>query len=241
MGKVDPRSDEGKFLGYPPFSCAFRVFNKCTLCVEESVHVVFDDSNLSLQLSVEDPPSHPPQNSPSSPSTIEESTPSPKKSIALLEKVIVPREWRYSASYPNGFIIGSSMDRMQTRASLKKQVSIALVSQMEPKKVDEALKDESWVNVMKEELEQFNHSDAWTLVEKPKNCSIIGTKWVFQNKMDENRNMIRNKARLVAPVARLESIRIFLAYAFFYHFKLFQVDVKNAFLNGFIKENFFVK
>ncbi|GJW68807.1 copia protein [Tanacetum coccineum] len=83
---------------------------------------------------------------------------------------------------------------------------------------------------------------------------IIGTKWVFRNKLDENGVVSRNKARLVtqgynqqegidydetyAPVARLESIRILLAYACALDFKLFQMDVKSAFLNGFINEEF---
>ncbi|GJY96389.1 copia protein [Tanacetum coccineum] len=82
--------------------------------------------------------------------------------------------------------------------------------------------------------------------------TIIGTKWVFRNKLDENGVVSRNKARLVtqgynpqegidydetyAPVARLESIRILLAYACALDFKLFQMDVKSAFLDGFINE-----
>ncbi|GJS77981.1 copia protein [Tanacetum coccineum] len=86
--------------------------------------------------------------------------------------------------------------------------------------------------------------------------TIIGTKWVFRNKLDENGIVSRNKARLVAqgynqqegidydetyaPVARLESIRILLAYACALDFKLFQMDVKSAFLNGFINEEVYV-
>ncbi|GJY65587.1 retrovirus-related pol polyprotein from transposon TNT 1-94 [Tanacetum coccineum] len=85
---------------------------------------------------------------------------------------------------------------------------------------------------------------------------IIGTKWVYRNKLDENGIVTRNKARLVAqgynqqegidydetyaPVARLESIRILLAYACALDFKLFQMDVKSAFLNGFINEEVYV-
>ncbi|GKA96345.1 copia protein [Tanacetum coccineum] len=86
--------------------------------------------------------------------------------------------------------------------------------------------------------------------------TIIGTKWVFKNKLDENDVVSRNKARLVAqgynqqegiyfdetyaPVARLESIRILLAYACAHDFKLYQMDVKSAFLNGFINEEVYV-
>ena len=90
---------------------------------------------------------------------------------------------------------------------------------------------------MQEELNQFERNNVWTLVSRPKNYSIIGTKWVFRNKLDEHKNVIRNKARLVAkgynqeeeidfdetfvPVARLEAIRLLLAYACFIKFKLF--------------------
>ncbi|GJT27699.1 retrovirus-related pol polyprotein from transposon TNT 1-94 [Tanacetum coccineum] len=86
--------------------------------------------------------------------------------------------------------------------------------------------------------------------------TIIGTKWVYRNKLDENGVVTRNKARLVAqgynqqegidydktyaPVARLESIRILLAYACALDFKLYQIDMKSAFLNGFINEEVYV-
>ncbi|GJW56078.1 retrovirus-related pol polyprotein from transposon TNT 1-94 [Tanacetum coccineum] len=127
---------------------------------------------------------------------------------------------------------------------------------IEPKNVNEALGDESWIVAMQEELNQFIANDVWELVPQPKNMTIIGTKWVFRNKLDENGIVSRNKARLVAqgynqqegidydetyaPVARLESIRILLAYACALDFKLFQMDVKSAFLNGFINEEVYV-
>ncbi|GJS55855.1 retrovirus-related pol polyprotein from transposon TNT 1-94 [Tanacetum coccineum] len=118
-----------------------------------------------------------------------------------------------------------------------------------------ALKDESWVISMQEELNKFISNDVWELVPNPKDM-IIGTKWVFRNKLDENGVVSRNKARLVAqrynqqegidydetyaPVARLESIRILLAYACALDFKLFEMGVKNAFLNGFINEEVYL-
>ncbi|GKB75426.1 retrovirus-related pol polyprotein from transposon TNT 1-94 [Tanacetum coccineum] len=87
----------------------------------------------------------------------------------------------------------------------------------------------SWIVAMQEELNQFVANDVWELVPQPRNMKIIGTKWVFRNKLDENDIVSRNKARL-------ESIRILLAYAYALDFKLFQMDVKSAFLNGFINE-----
>ncbi|GJV83845.1 retrovirus-related pol polyprotein from transposon TNT 1-94 [Tanacetum coccineum] len=114
---------------------------------------------------------------------------------------------------------------------------------IEPKNVNEALGDESWVIAMQEELNQFVANDVWDLVPLPMSQTFIGTKWDFKNKLDENGIVSRNKARLVAqgynqqegidydetyaPVARLESIRILLAIACANDFKLYQMDVKS--------------
>ena len=134
----------------------------------------------------------------------------------------------------------------------------AYISLVEPKKVFEALEDSDWLEAMHDELNNFKRNKVWTLVEKPKGCrNVIGTKWIFKNKQDEFGNVVRNKARLVAqgfsqvegidfgetyaPVARLESIRILLAYASHHNFKLQQMDVKSAFLNGPLHEEVYVK
>ncbi|GJU60828.1 uncharacterized mitochondrial protein-like protein [Tanacetum coccineum] len=103
-----------------------------------------------------------------------------------------------------------------------------------------------------EELLQFKLQEVWTLVDLPNGKRAIGSKWVFRNKKDERGIVIRNKARLVAqgytqeegidydevfaPVARIEAIRLFLAYALFKDFVVYQMDVKSAFLYGKIKE-----
>ena len=73
-----------------------------------------------------------------------------------------------------------------------------LVSEIEPKNIDEALLDNDWILAMEEELNQFTRNDVWILVPCPKNKSIIRTRWVFRNKLDEARKVVRNKARLVA-------------------------------------------
>ncbi|GJY07404.1 retrovirus-related pol polyprotein from transposon TNT 1-94 [Tanacetum coccineum] len=109
---------------------------------------------------------------------------------------------------------------------------------------------------MQEELNQFITHDVLELVSQLRNMTIIGTKWVLRNKLDKNGIVSRNKARLVSQgynqqegidydetytsVARLESIRILLAYACALDFELFQMDVKSAFLNGFINEEVYV-
>ena len=155
-------------------------------------------------------------------------------------------------------IIGEISEGVRTRRQLANQISYTCyTSQIEPKKVDEALSDEYWVLAMQEELNQFERNEVWTLVPRPKNTNVIGTKWVFRNKSDEDGNIVRNKARLVAqgysqiegidfeetfaPVARLESIRLLLSISCVYKFKLHQMDVKSAFLNGYLHEEVFVE
>jgi hypothetical protein len=109
---------------------------------------------------------------------------------------------------------------------------------------------------MQEELNNFTRNEVWHLVPRP-NQNVVRTQWVFRNKQDEHGVVIRNKARLVAKgysqvegldfneiyalVARLESIRILLAYATYHGFKLYPMDVKSSFLNGPIKEEVYVE
>nr|GFA20255.1 hypothetical protein [Tanacetum cinerariifolium] len=108
------------------------------------------------------------------------------------------------------------------------------LSQEEPKRVHQALKDPSWIEAMQEELLQFKLQKVWILVDLPYGKRAIGTKWVYKNKKDKRGIVVRNKARLVArghtqeegidyeeffaPVARIEAIRLFLAYASFMGF-----------------------
>ncbi|GJW21834.1 putative ribonuclease H-like domain-containing protein [Tanacetum coccineum] len=130
------------------------------------------------------------------------------------------------------------------------------LSQFEPRKVSEALEDGSWVEAMQEELLQFKLQQVWVLVDLPNGAKVIGTKWVYRNKKDERGVVVRNKARLVAqghrqeegidydevfaPVARIEAIRLFLAFASFMGFIVYQMDVKSAFLYGTIDEEVYV-
>ena len=131
------------------------------------------------------------------------------------------------------------------------------MSQIEPRKVDDAFLEVEWVNAMHEELEQFERNGVWNLVPRPEHQTIIGTKWIFKNKLNEEGKIIRNKARLVAqgyvqeeginyeetyaPVARLDAIRLLFSFACANEFRLFQMDVKSAFLNGIIKEEVYVE
>ncbi|GJY63335.1 putative ribonuclease H-like domain-containing protein, partial [Tanacetum coccineum] len=130
------------------------------------------------------------------------------------------------------------------------------LSQEEPKKVIHALKDPSWIEAIQEDLLQFKLQEVWTLVDLSNGKRAIGSKWVFRNKKDERGIVIRNKARLVAQgytqqegtdydevfahVARIEEIRLFLAYDSFKDFMVYQLDVKSAFIYGKIEEEVYV-
>jgi hypothetical protein len=165
---------------------------------------------------------------------------------------------RLQKDHPVDQIIGDIHRGVTTRSRTANFCAhYSFVSTIEPKNVGEALSDPDWINAMHEELNQFERNEVWSLVERPENYNVIGTKWVFRNKQDSDGQVVRNKARLVAqgytqiegldfgetfaPVARLEAIRILLAYANHYNIKLYQMDVKSAFLQGKLAELVYVE
>jgi hypothetical protein len=278
LGKFDSKSDEGIFLGYSTNNRAYRVFNKRTEIVMESINVVIDDEEVERpssreenQLDSVDPtptdiikssPKMSPDESPSSPTTSDtapttsedEDTPAnpPKQSCVKHN----PPPQQLLGTIDEGHRLGSRV--IQHTSEVANQVSYSCyLAQTEPKKVDVSLQDEGWVSAMHDELHQFTRNDVWTLVPRPSVQNIIGTKWIFKNKTDEHGAVIRNKARLVAqgytqiegvdfdetfaPVAKLESVRILLSIACHLGFKLYQMDVKSAFLNVVLQEEVYVE
>ncbi|GJR77040.1 putative ribonuclease H-like domain-containing protein [Tanacetum coccineum] len=162
---------------------------------------------------------------------------------------------RMTTSYSELGFLGAIYEG-KTHQDLHTCLFACFLSQEEPKRVSKALSDPAWVEAMQEELLQFKLQNVWVLVDLPKGHRAIGTKWVYRNKKDERGIVIRNKARLVAqghtqeegidydevfaPVARIEAIRIFLAYASYMGFTVYQMDVKSAFLYGQIEEEVYV-
>ena len=110
---------------------------------------------------------------------------------------------------------------------------------------------------MEEELSQIKKNDTWELVPRQKDKNVIGTKWVFRNKLDENGQVTWNKSKLVckgyahiegiefeetiAPMARMEAIRTILAYAWSKRIKVYQMDIKSTFLNGELEEEVYIE
>ncbi|GJT85442.1 retrovirus-related pol polyprotein from transposon TNT 1-94 [Tanacetum coccineum] len=142
-----------------------------------------------------------------------------------IDKIVNIKE---SRNHPLENVIGNLNQRTLRSQAQNQSNFFCFISTIEPKNVNEALGDESWIVAMQEELNQFVANDVWELVPQPRNMTIIGTKWVFRNKLDENGIVSRNKARIL------------LAYACALDVKLFQMDVKSAFLNGFINEEVYV-
>ncbi|GJX60618.1 retrovirus-related pol polyprotein from transposon TNT 1-94 [Tanacetum coccineum] len=127
---------------------------------------------------------------------------------------------------------------------------------IEPKNIKEAMADHSWIESMQDELNQFERLQVWELVPRPEGKNIIALKWLWKNKCDAENIVVRNKTRLVAkgykqeegidfeesfaPVARLEAVRMFIAYVAHKNITIFQMDVKTAFLNGPLKEEVYL-
>ncbi|CAM8957434.1 unnamed protein product [Rhodiola kirilowii] len=273
--KLDPKSDEGFFLGYSSNSRAYRVFNKRTGSVMESINVrvkdevfvqaVPDDAEDSTstapatqpssQQTEHEPTEGSPDNSTEDHPSDEAVTANPRENVTTLQP-----SRQIARDHPISEVIGSPSDGVQTRRILSNSRELpacsCFLSSIEPKNIKEALLDEYWVLAMQEELEEFARNDVWDLVPRPDGVNVIGTKWIFKNKSDASGNITRNKARLVAqgytqiegidfeetfaPVARLEAIRLLLALACHLKFRLFQMDVKSAFLNGLLNEEVFV-
>ncbi|KAI3510703.1 hypothetical protein L1887_17836 [Cichorium endivia] len=179
-----------------------------------------------------------------------------------------PPMLKWTKDHPRSRIIGETSAGVLTRAQQKaNQTALfskmefcmfnSFISKIEPKTVKVALDHADWVQAMQDELNEFERNKVWRLVPTPKKASILGMKWAFRNKLDKEGNVIWNKARLVvkgycqeegidyedtfAPVARLESVRIFLAYAAHKGFDVYQMDVKCAFLNRELEETYYVE
>ncbi|GJS13540.1 putative ribonuclease H-like domain-containing protein [Tanacetum coccineum] len=168
---------------------------------------------------------------------------------------------KWTKNHPIEQVISDPSKPIMTRKRLQTDAEVCMyaltVSIIEPKNIKEAMLDHSWIKSMQDELYQFKRLDVYELVEFPIGINIIAVKWIWKNKTDAENTVIRNKSHLVAkgyaqeeginfeesfaPVARLEAVRIFVAYAAHKNFPIYQMDVKTTFLNGPLKEEVFVR
>nr|GEV22912.1 putative ribonuclease H-like domain-containing protein [Tanacetum cinerariifolium] len=332
IGKLGAKGDIGFFIGYSADSCAYKVFNRRTKKIIESMNVTFDELSA---MAFEQRSSKPGLQSmtsrhissgldlTSAPSTITTQQPTegeldllfeamyddyiggqlsfaqraisaaqahqvcqtPTTSTSIEDTAPIPTTSSSQATnFPNTSHVVDGLKTQQQHAQqqgnkapiqpeiVADNVPNAMfdvntfvnpfatpstsVSTMEPKNVKEAMTDPAWIESMQEEFLQFKRLDVWVLVLAPDNITPLDLKWLFKNKHDEEKRVIRNKSRLVvsgyrqeegidfeesfALVARMEAIRIFLAFVAHKSFTVFQMDVKTAFLHGTLKEDVYV-
>nr|GEV99284.1 integrase, catalytic region, zinc finger, CCHC-type, peptidase aspartic, catalytic [Tanacetum cinerariifolium] len=159
---------------------------------------------------------------------------------------------KWTKDYPLENIIGQLARPVSTRLQLHEQALFcyydAFIIYVELKTYKDALTQSCLIEAMQEELNEFERLKVWELVPRPDKVMVITLKWIYKVKLDELGGILKNKARLVArgyrqeevidfeesfaPVARLEAIRIFLAFAAHKNMVVYQMDVKTEFLNG---------
>jgi hypothetical protein len=266
LNKYDDRADEGTFLGYATNSKGYRCYNKRLHKMVDCIDVKIDEGIparevYSNESSTEDTAKAKDEQVQESKNEESESDEDSDTWIGSNQQSTTNSSSRIiQKNHPASQIIGEKDKGVQTRRKLIKtteQSHIAFISMLEPKNFNEANKDDHWVKSMNDELDQIEKNNMWEMVQRLEGKNVISSKWIFKNKLNEQGQVIRNKARLVckgyaqiegldcgetfATVARLEAIRMFLAYACHRRFKVYQMDVKSAFLNGDLSEEIYME
>uniref|UniRef100_A0A2N9JBE9 Integrase catalytic domain-containing protein n=1 Tax=Fagus sylvatica TaxID=28930 RepID=A0A2N9JBE9_FAGSY len=160
-----------------------------------------------------------------------------------------------SSERPKGF--KSLQDLYESTENIDDITLFCLFADCEPTGFKEAVQDKKWRNAMDEEIKAIKKNDTWELTTLPHGKKAIGVKWVYKMKKNAKGEVERYKARLVvkgysqqqgidydevfAPVARLETIRLLIALAAQNKWSIFEMDVKSAFLNGYLLEDVYVE
>jgi hypothetical protein len=227
MGKFDSRVDKGVLVGYSSTRKAYKCYNLRLNKVVESINVTIDETG-GRELKEEENESMEQLYEEEAEDEEEVEGEDEEDQIEVEEQVqqVPPKtpSKRVQKNHPSDQIIRNKDAGVETRRRIcsPEQMHLALSSTIEPNNFEEANKDEFWNKAMDEELDQIEKNDTWELVPRPKNKNVIGTKWVFRNKLNEDGHVTRNKARLVckgytqvegidfeetfSPVARMEAI-----------------------------------
>nr|GEU55311.1 retrovirus-related Pol polyprotein from transposon TNT 1-94 [Tanacetum cinerariifolium] len=280
--EMKEKGDPCILVGYSTQSKGYRVYNKRTRLIVESIHLRFDGIKEMSEMSVVNDTSG--LSSSPTDNSKQRDTP-PTKNIQSLTEPTNPtnanaeenndnqaehefinpfctpvHKVAESSSHIIERVRGNPSKPVQTRRQLATDLEMCMfaltVSTAKSKNIKEAMADSAWINAMQEELHRFDRLQVWELVDKPYDKHVIKLKWLWKNKKDEEQTVIHNKARLVAkgyaqeegidfeesfdPVARLEDVRIFIAYATYKSFPIYQMDVKTEFLNGPLEEEVYV-
>jgi hypothetical protein len=223
--KLDKKSEPGVFIGYNSPSKAYRIFQPQNGRILVSRDVNFMEDK---QWKWEQPEEK-----------LESST--EKQESQILE------------------IINDNIDDEPVRGtrSLAEIYESSNIAICEPAEFEEAVKKSEWIEAMQEELRMIEKNDTWVLMDKPLHKKAIGVKWVYRTKQNADGSINKYKARLVvkgyaqvfgvdfsetfAPVARLDTIRLLLAVAAQKNWKVYQLDVKSVFLNGYLQEEIYIE
>ncbi|GJV82025.1 retrovirus-related pol polyprotein from transposon TNT 1-94, partial [Tanacetum coccineum] len=266
LGKFDDKTDEGFFVGYSIKSKAFRVFNSRTRIVEENLHVqlsentpnivgsganwLFDINALTKSMNYKPIVAGNQSNGNAGTKACHDTG---KARMETIPGMIYIR-YLYGTADPPFLQINAVSGK--TSIELLDYPNMPELEDIVYSDYDEDVGAEADMNNLDAFMSVSPIPTTRTLVELPNGKRAIGTKWVFRNKKDERGIVIKNKARLVAqgytqeegidydevfaPVARIEATRLFLAYASFKDFVLYQIDVKSDFLYGKIEVQVYV-
>jgi transposase InsO family protein len=262
MGKFDSHVDKGVLVGYSSTRKAYKCYNLRLNKVVESINVTIDETgrqelkeeeNESMEQLYEEEA----EDEKEVEGEDEEDPTEAEEQVQQVPPKTPSR--RVQKNHPSDQIIRNKDAGVETRRRIHspEQTHLALSSTIEPTCFEEANKDEFWNKAMDEELDQIEKNDTWELVPRPKDKNVIDTKWVYMNKLNEDGQVTRNKARLVckgyaqvegidfeetfSPVSRMEAIRLLLAYACSKNIKVYQMDVKSTFLNGELEEEVYIE
>jgi hypothetical protein len=227
MGKFDSHVDKGVLVGYSSTRKEYKCYNLRLNKVVENINVTIDETDRPESKEEENKSmeQHFEEEEEAEDELEEEYEENPIETEEQVQQVSpnMPSK-RVQKNHPSDQIIGNKDAGVETRRKnhSPKQTHLALLSPIEPNCFEEANKDEFWNKAMNEELDQKDKNDTWELVPRSKNKNVIDTKWVFKNKLNEDGQVTRKKARLVckgyaqiegidfeetfAPVAKMEAI-----------------------------------
>ena len=236
--KFDEKGEKLLFLGYSEESKGYRLFNPATKKFVISRDVIFDETK---QWNF--------QNNTSQPSLQNVPTISPE----MFEDVVLPEE---GSRFTTEDTTDTEVLRHRSIQDIYDSCNVAFFT-CEPKDFEDAAGEETWIKAMDDEITTIEKNHTWKLVDPPKNKDIIGLKWVYKTKYNEDGTVQKHKARLVAkgysqqpgidftetfaPVVRMETIRSVLAVAAQFQLPVYQLDVKSVFLNGELQEEVYVE
>nr|GEV32628.1 retrovirus-related Pol polyprotein from transposon TNT 1-94 [Tanacetum cinerariifolium] len=259
LGKLNAKADIGTFVGYALAKKAFRIYNRRTWKILETIHVTFDElkTMASEQFGFEESPKTPHfHDDPLHESLYKDSTSHGSSSNVIPSYTPFKHLGRWTKDHQIENMIGDPSHSVSTRNQLETDAmwcyfNVFLTS-VEPTNFKQAMTRPSWIDATQEEIHEFKRLQVWELVPCPDKVMLIKLKRIYKVNTDKFSRVLKNKARLVAQgfrqedgidfeesfalVARIEAIRIFVANAANKNMMIFQMDVKTAFLNGEIKE-----